>query len=182
MRKFAFQAAAVLALVSSSQIMAAQTQAAEAGAKQCLTRPELRGMVAYFLPTVLQSTIDKCTQRLAADSYMLARAPQLVTTLEAGRAESWPMAKRAFIKIGGNDSKDTAKVFSSLPEEAIRPIVEAVISEKLGGAIKPENCGDINRIMTPLEPLPAGNMIDMVTEVMFVAARKDKSMPTCAEA
>ena len=51
MRKLAFQTAAVLALVSSAQLHAAQVQQAQS----CMTRPELRGLVAYFLPTVLQS-------------------------------------------------------------------------------------------------------------------------------
>jgi hypothetical protein len=179
MRTFAFHAAAVLALTASAQVAAAQTDAA---AKSCLTRPELRGMVAYFLPSVLQSTIDKCSQRLTPDSYLLGRAPLLATTLEATRSESWPMAKAAFIKIGGNDNKSTADLFAMLPEETIRPIVEAAITQKLGPSIKPESCKDIDRIMAPLEPLPPANLIDTVTEVMLVAARKDKSMPTCPEA
>jgi hypothetical protein len=178
MRKFAFQAAAALALVSSVQLQAAQTQALT---KPCLTRPELRGMVAYFLPTVLQSAIDKCTQRLAPDSYMLARAPQLLNTLEAGRSGSWPMAKAAFIKIGGDGDKGSSDMFSALPEEAVRPLIEAVINQKIGSTIKPESCGDIDRVMAPLEPLPATNLIDVLTEAMAIAGRSDKQLQVCRD-
>ena len=177
MRHLAFRTAAVLALVSAAQLQAAQAQD-----KSCVTRPELRGLVAYALPTVLQTTIDKCAPRLAPDSYLIARAPQLVSTLEAGRSAAWPQAKQAFVKIGGKGEKDTAGMFALLPEEAVRPLIEAVIEQKLVPSIKPESCPDIDRIMTPLEPLPASNLIDTMTEVLLVAARKDKSMPTCPDA
>jgi hypothetical protein len=177
MRKIAFQTTAVLALVASAQPLAAQTQAAA----PCLTRPELRGMVAYFLPTVLQSAIDTCATKLTPESYMLARAPKLLTTLEAGRSEAWPMAKAAFVKIGGNDDKGTANLFASLPEEAVRPLIEAVIADKLGSTIKPDSCGDIDRVMAPLEPLPAANLVDVLTEAMAIAGRNDKQMRVCRD-
>ncbi len=178
MRNFAFKAAAVLALVSSAQLQAAQAQVQ---AKPCMTRPELRGMVAYFLPTVLSSTIEKCAQRLAPDSYMLARAPQLLNTLEASRSQSWPMAKAAFMKIGGDGNKGTADIFAALPEDAVRPLIEAVIDQKIGSTIKPENCGDIDRVMAPLEPLPAANLIDVLTEAMAIAGRTDKQLQVCRD-
>jgi hypothetical protein len=177
MRKIAFRTAAALALVASTQPLAAQTQAAQ----PCLTRPELRGMVAYFLPTVLQSAIDTCTKKLSPESYMLARAPKLLTTLEAGRSEAWPMAKVAFVKIGGSDNKDVGGLFESLPEEAVRPLIEAVIAQKLGSTIKPESCGDIDRVMAPLEPLPASNLVDVLTEAMAIAGRNDKQLRVCQE-
>lgn len=177
MRKFAFQTAAVLALVASTQAAAAQTQEAA----PCLTRPELRGLVSYFLPTVLQSAITTCSQKLASDTYMLARAPQLLTSLEAGRPQSWPMAKAAFVKIGGGSDKSTADMFSKLPEEAVRPLIEAVIKEKIGSSIKPENCSDIDRVMAPLEPLPAANLIDVLTEAMAIAGRNDRQMRVCRD-
>jgi hypothetical protein len=176
MRKLAFQTAAVLALVASAQLQAAQTQA-----QTCLTRPELRGMVAYFLPTVLESTIETCSQRLTPDSYMLARAPRLLTTLEAGRSQAWPMAKAAFVKLGDDGKTSTAELFAALPEEAVRPLIEAVIIQKLGTTIKPDSCGDIDRVMAPLEPLPAANLIDVLTEAMAIAGRNDKQLRVCQE-
>jgi hypothetical protein len=176
MRKLAFQTAAVLALVASAQLQAAQTQA-----QTCLTRPELRGMVAYFLPTVLESAIDTCSQRLKPESYMMARAPQLLTTLESGRSQAWPMAKAAFVKIGDDGKKGTAELFAALPEEAVRPLIEAVITEKIGSSIKPDSCGDIDRVMAPLEPLPAANLIDVLTEAMAIAGRNDKQLRVCQD-
>ena len=178
MRKLAFQTAAVLALVSSAQLHAAQVQQAQS----CMTRPELRGLVAYFLPTVLQSAIDTCSQRLAPESYLVGRAPRLLGTLEAGRPEAWPMAKQAFVKMGGEGDKSSAELFASLPEAAVRPLIEAVIVQKIGSSIKPESCGDIDRVMAPLEPLPATNLVEVLTEAMAIAGRNDKQLRVCKEA
>ena len=177
MRKSAFQAAAVLALVASAQAQAAQTQQAET----CLTRPELRGMIAYFMPTVLQSAIDTCSPQLKPDSFLLGRAPKLVGSLEAGRAEAWPMAKQAITKIGNSRTKGSGDMLANLPEEAVGPMINAVIAQELSSEIKPESCGDINRVMTPLEPLPAANMIDLITEALALAGRSDKKMRLCVE-
>jgi hypothetical protein len=179
MRRFAFQAAAALALVSSGQLLAAQTQAAQAEA--CMTRPELRGMVAYFLPTVLQSTIDTCTSRLAPDSYLLGRAPRLVESLEVDRSEAWPMAKKAILKMGDDRNKGTTELLANLPEEAVGPLINAIITKELSSEIKPENCADINRVMAPLEPLPAANMVDLVIEALSLAGRSEKKMRVCKE-
>lgn len=173
-----FRAASLLALASTAQAQATQTQAEAA----CLTRGEVRGMVAYFLPSVLQSTIERCTQRLGPGSYLLDRAPRLVSVLESGRSEAWPMAKQAFVKLGGEGKKDAAALFDALPEEALRPIVEAAVNQKLTNSIKPESCGDIDRVMAPLEPLPAANLVDVLSEAVMLAGRKDKNMRVCPDA
>lgn len=174
MRKIAFRTAAVLALMSAGQL-----QAAQVAKTSCMTRGELRGMLTYFMPSVLDSTIAKCKDRLDADSYLIGQAPKLVDTLRAGQDAAWPDAKKAIAKIGGG-TNDTA-MLDVLPEAAMRPMMEAMAQEKLGSSIKPENCGDINRIMGTLEPLPAANMIEFMTETLAVVARKDSKMPVCAE-
>lgn len=174
MRKIVFRTAAVLALLSAGQL-----QAAQAAKASCMTRGELRGMLTYFMPSVLDSTIAKCKDRLEADSYLIGQAPKLVDTLRAGQEAAWPGAKKAIAKIGGATS-DTA-MLDILPEAAMRPLMEAMVEEKLGSSIKPENCSDINRIMGTLEPLPAANMIEFITETLAVVARKDTKMQICDE-
>lgn len=174
MRKIAFRTAAALAMMASGQ-----AQAAQAAKASCMTRVELRGMLAYFLPSVLDSTIAKCKDRLDVNSYLIGQAPKLVETLRAGQTAAWPDAKKAIAKIGGG-SVDTA-MLDVLPEPAMRPLMEAMATEKLGSSIKPESCVDINRIMGTLEPLPAPNMIEFMTETFAIVARKDTKMPVCTD-
>jgi len=174
MRKTAYKIAATLALLSAGQAQAAATD-------QCLTRPELRGMIAYVLPSVVNSAATRCSTGAATDSFFASRAPQLLAELEPARVAAFPMARQAFKKFGGDKDRSTMAIFDALPEEVFRPIVEAVVTEKIGGSIKPESCGDIDRIMKTIAPLPSANVTDLLTEVVMVAARNDRKMRTCAE-
>lgn len=170
MRKSLFQVAGVLALLSAGEAQAAK-------AKQCLTRAEVHGMVGYFLPTVLDTAIKNCGAQLPASSFLLARAPRVVGELTPGRAAAWPMARQAFAKFAGNDGDELA----NMPDDIVQPVVDEALAGIVGQEIKAKNCKDIDRIMAPLSPLPAANMVDLIAEIFMVAARNDKEMPTCRD-
>lgn len=172
MRAIGYRIAGILALASAAQVQAAQT-----ADKMCISRSEMRGLVSYVLPSLLDSTIDKCRSQLDGKSYLIDRAPRLLDTLRSGQSAAWPDAKKGIAKIGGKTT-DTA-MLDVLPEAVTRPLVEAMIAEKFSSEIKPESCGDINRIMGTLEPLPASNMVDLLTETIAIVARKDNKMPAC---
>ena len=38
---------------------------------------------------------------------------------------------------------------------------------------------DVERLLAPLGPLPAANMVELMTELFVVALRNDKDLPTC---
>lgn len=173
MRSATFRAAAIVALVSSAQAQAAATKAAS----DCLSPEEVHAMVAYFLPSALDATISTCNTHLPADSFLRSKGPALVQTLSGGKDAAWPMAKSAFGKFGGNGKKD--KLIDGMDDAIVRPFIEAAVTSELAPAIKPTNCKDINRIAATLEPLPAGNMVDLVAEILAVAARGDRKMATC---
>lgn len=167
MRKSLFQAAAMLALLSSVEAQAA-------AAKQCMTRAEVHGMVGYFLPSVLDSTIQTCASQSGGESFLRTRGPQLVTELNLSREASWPMARAAFGKFAGSDA-DLEKV----PDELMKPIIDEAVSGEISKKITARNCADVERVLGPLAPLPASNLVDLMTELFVVAMRNDKQMPTC---
>jgi hypothetical protein len=168
MHKPLFQAAAMLALLASAEAQAAK-------AKQCMTRAEVHGMVGYFLPSVLDSTIQTCASQAGSDSFLRTRGPQLVTELNQSRDASWPMARAAFGKFADSDA-DLDKV----PDELIKPIIDEAVSGEISKKITARNCADVERVLGPLAPLPAPNMVDLMTELFVVAMRNDKEMPTCS--
>ena len=176
MRAILTKSVAAIALLSAVQAQAADV------AQQCLTRDEIHGMIAFVLPSAITSVAEKCTPALPKDAFLLSRAPQLVSELEPARAASFPMAKSAFMKFGGSADADSMKMMSALPEEALRPLIEMVVAEKITGAIKPESCKDIDRVFATIAPLPGANMIDLVTEALMIAGRKDDKMRSCPEA
>lgn len=168
MRKPLFRAAAMLAIVASTGAQAATT-------KQCMTRDEVRGMVGYFLPSVLDTTIKTCAPNGSDNSFLRTRGPQLVTELGPNREASWPMARAAFGKFAGSEA-DMAK----LPDELIKPLIDEAINGEISKKITARNCADVERVLAPLAPLPSGNMVDLITELFVVAMRNDKQMPTCS--
>lgn len=176
MRSLVFRTAGILALAASAQVQAAQVQ----NAATCLQPAEMRGLVAYFLPTVLDSTIKTCSAHLHADAFLRTKAPQLVTTLSADKDAAWPMAKAAFIKISGSDKSDST--MEKMPEEVLRPFIEAAIATEVAPSIKAKDCKDVDRIAATLEPLPPANLVMLVTEILNVAARGDRKMASCPAA
>ena len=175
----AFIAAATLALLSAAQLQATQTAKA-ARVAPCMTRPEVEGMVAYVLPAVLDSTIAKCRPELPASAYLIARAPRLSSDLAAGRESAWPMARQAFGKFGGG-GKDS-RMMAQMPDELLRPLISFALESELSPSIKPENCKDIDRVAAVLEPLPAANVVSLITELMVLGGRNDGKLNVCASA
>lgn len=168
MRSSLFRAAAVLSLLATGTAQAAQTP-------QCMTRAEMHGMVGYFLPSVLDTTIKTCANQVSSGAFLKMRAPALVSELNQKRDQSWPMARKAFGKFAGS-----AQEMEKLPDDLMKPIIDETIASQLGSKITPSNCQDIERVMAPMAPLPGTNVVDLVTEIFMVALRKDKKLPTCS--
>ena len=85
--------AATAALAALIPVQAAQAQAQTA--RSCISREEMRGLVAYLLPTLLDSTISTCKAHLPGDSYLIARAPTLLSRLNEGKDKAWPRPRQA---------------------------------------------------------------------------------------
>ena len=171
--------AATAALAALIPVQAAQAQAQTA--RSCISREEMRGLVAYLLPTLLDSTISTCKEHLPGDSYLIARAPTLLSRLNEGKDKAWPQAKAGFMKFGGTRASET-KLLNAMPDEVIRPFIEAALTAELAPKVKGENCADIDRLTATLEPLPAANVVDMFAEILNLVAREDKKLSSCPAA
>ena len=173
MTRIAFRFAAALALLSTGSLEAAQTASAS-----CMNRDEVRGLVGYMLPSVVSIVVVRCKPGLPAGSYLSTRGPQLIDSLEQGRAAAWPMAKQAFGKIAGADPQ-AAKMLDAMPESMLRPVLEDKMADTLTSSIKAKDCKDIDRVVATLAPLPSANLVDFVTEVMILGGRGKKDLNVC---
>ena len=106
MTRTAFRLAAALALLSTSQLQAA----APAPARPCLTPAELRAMVSYAIPSVLDSVIGRCRPVLPADASLLKHGVELVREFDSGRVAAFPLARRGFAKFSDKSAKNTALI------------------------------------------------------------------------
>ena len=173
MTRIAYRIAATLALAAIGQMAQA------AATKPCMTPVELHGMVAYILPSAMDSVVQRCRPTLAPGASLLTRGPQLVSELEAGQSAAFPMARRAFAKFSDKGDQKATAVMLALPEVSLKPIIEMALSQELTSSIKVKDCPDIDRVFGTLQPLPASNFVDFFTEVITIGLRNDKDMTVC---
>lgn len=176
MTRTAFRLAASLALLSTSQLQAAPS----ATPRPCMTPAELRGTVAYVMPLVMTTLIERCKPALPARVSLLTHGAQLVSAFEAGRSANFPLARKAFAKFSDAGDKNSAAIMLVMPEAVLRPLLDEMIAKDLTESIKVRDCPDIDRVFATLEPLPASNVIDLITQVVTIATRNDKKMSVCA--
>ena len=161
-------------------VAAAPLQAVAPPAKPCVSQPELRGMVAYMLPSLARSVVTRCQASLPADASLLTRGPQVAAALDNGRLAAYPMARRGFVKFSDEGNAFVTGLMLRMPEAQMRPIMEATVQQQLMGSFKVKDCADIDRVFATLQPLPADNFVDLVTQVLVVAGRDEKNFSVCA--
>lgn len=163
----------------------AQGQIAHA-ADTCLTEAEVGGLVGYALPSVINGTMKACKPHLSANGFFATRGATFAGQYAARKDANWPIAKNAFLKLGSTKDASMNNTLKALPDAALQPFVEAMVSELVGGEIKPGQCTAIERGVRILSPLPAENTAELITFVVVLADKpkngKPASLPICKAA
>jgi len=168
MKRMAVGAAAVVALVGSTS--------AQAATKTCITPAEMNGLVAYFLPQVIDRVVETCASHLPPTSYLRTGLGARAVELRQQADAAWPLARSGFVKIGsGADEKDV----ENLSDEAFRSLVDDGFVETLGIDIKPDTCAEVNDISEALAPLSTAQTVHLIAVTLTAAARGDKQMASC---
>jgi hypothetical protein len=149
-------------------------QAAEPA--RCITPREMEGLISYFLPNVIDEVSGNCGAHLAPDSYLRAHLPQLASQLSQTKGAAWPVAKAAFLKMA---SPTDAQAMTGLPDEALRPMVDQVMTQKISIPVTAQVCGDVNDIAEALAPLSAEQSVHLLAVIFTAAARKDNKLQSC---
>jgi hypothetical protein len=136
----------------------------------CLSEHEVTSLVTYALPVVMDSAIKTCRPQLAPGGYFATQGAALVQRYAAHKSMAWPEAKRALLKIGGNDDKMKDMV-ASLSDEALQPFAEGLVAQLVTKGIKPKQCIAIERATRLLSPLPPENTAELLTFVIVLAER-----------
>lgn len=162
-------------------------QAAQAAtASKCLAEDEVTALVGYALPSVIDGTMKSCRPHLSANGFFATRGTEFTGRYAARKDANWPKAKVAFLKLGGGKDEKMAGMLGNLPDESVKPFVEAMVSEMVSGEIKPDQCSAIERGVRLLSPLPPENTAELVTFVLVLADKpkpgKTSSFPICKPA
>ncbi|WP_237488976.1 hypothetical protein [Tsuneonella aeria] len=155
---------------------------AMAQAKPCLTEREVAQIAIYSVPAAVEGVRAKCANRLSSNGFLATRGNAFAARYAALQAETWPTAKAGVLRVIGSQatgaqSTGPAAMFAALPDESVRPLVDAIIAQKIGESIKPAECANVERgmqIASALAPRDSGAMIAFV-----LAMIKPRNLAMC---
>lgn len=166
--------AAAVALLAMGQSQVAMAQ-------ECIEQQDLSDAVVYAMPLLTDAFMSKCDGELAADGFMLTQGEEFAAPYRAQQDRNWPAASRLLAKFAAGDDEaqgnnEMAAMLGSLPEEAVRPFVDAIIVQKVSEEIKLADCGKIERGVALLAPLPPENTGGLAAFLFDMAGVKNPSM------
>jgi hypothetical protein len=159
-RALAAVAAATLAL----QPVAASAQQA------CVTEAEVGAVAIYSVPSLLQAVRLKCGNELSANGYIARRGDALAGRYAALQTRVWPRAKSGMLKVlggrsGNAQSRQLLSTVGTLPDTAVRPLVDAWIAQEASAKIPARNCRRLEWVieaMAPIDPEAAGGVLGAI--------------------
>lgn len=168
MKKLAVLAAlAALALPTGAQ-------AAKIGSGAQLSPQEAQAAVRYALPHLLSGVRATCAPSLPAAGFLATQGNALQARFAQGSEAAWPAARQALMQLGREEKADMAKMFGQMPDSALKPFVDAMISSMVASELKPAQCPDIERGLELLAPLPPENIAGLAGFIFEMVERKDR--------
>ena len=134
----------------------------------------VQSAVRYSLPHLLSGVRASCSSKLSANGYLATQGDALLARFSQGSEAAWPAAKSALMQLGAKEEKGMGAMLGQMPDSALKPFVDATISTMVATKLKPENCGDVERGLELLAPLPPENIAGLVGFVIEMAERDDK--------
>jgi hypothetical protein len=144
------------------------TQAVAQKASECLSPVEAQSLLVVALPDIVSAISDKCKTVVGPKAYLTRSGADLVARYRASGTESWPAARKAISKMVGAE----AKLLEALPDEAMRGFFSAGVTAAVAGDIKPDTCGDIDRGISALAPLPPENIASLIGLILEMESRR----------
>lgn len=157
-------AGVALGLIALSQPYAAFGQ-------ECVPQEDLSDGIVYAMPLIVQAVEGRCSKTLSADGYLAMQGHRLKDKFAAHQNDAWPGALRLINHFAGSEEPGITELVQALPEDAVRPFVDAIVVEKIGAEIKPKDCSRIERGLKLLEPLPP----TATAELIAILASMEKS-------
>lgn len=177
-------------IIAPALALAALTSATAAQAQQraCIAPADMTDAIIYAMPVAYDAAQTTCADRFATDGFMAREGDAWVATFREGQDKAWPGALRVIKTFMADDAAakgtggdDISAMISAMPDDALRPFVEAMVGQMIAKEIKPESCGMIERAVELLSPLPGENIGGLVAFVLSLD-NKGKQPPVCGAA
>ena len=148
--------------------------------RSCLTEQEVSAIAIYSVPSLVQAVRQRCAGELTSSGYISRRGDTLTARYAVLQPAVWPSAKSGLFKLFAGKTGDGAGSLDSiatLPDEAVRPLVDALIVQETAPKIALKNCTRLERVievMAPIDPEVAGTLIGLL-----VGFADPEQMPVC---
>jgi len=164
-------------------LAAATTVGAQAADAQtsCLSESEIAALTIDVMPQLVSATETGCKSQLAQDGFLATEGTAMAQRYAARADEVWPQAKSAFLKFSGGSKGKDADAFRQLPDSALRPLFDGIITQEIAKEIHPKSCHDIERlakVLSRLDPDTTGALVSVIASL----AIGDKEKPKVCEA
>ena len=138
-----------------------------AAQQACVAEDEVKAMAIYAVPSMVRSVQLTCGAQLSQNGWLARDSGALSQRYAAMQGRVWPKAKAALLKMVNGPGVDaraaqTLATVANLPDQNIRPLVDALIVQEVSAKIPVAECGKIERIreaIAPIEPDVAGSLI-----------------------
>jgi hypothetical protein len=164
----------VLAMATSTGAQAADIQA------NCISEEEIAAIVIYVMPPMIAAAQTSCKTRLASDGFIATSGTAMAQRYSERADAVWPLAKSAFVKFGGGSKDKDMRELVKLPDATMRPLIDAMLQQKVAEEIQPKSCHDIERlakVVNQIEPDTTGALIGVIAAM----AIGDKDKPKVCE-
>ncbi len=152
-----------LKLLPGTLLIAAVSLSAPASAQIDQLDPQaIEAATVYALPIAFDGFRKTCADRLAPDGFVAINENRLEAKFSAGAADAWPEAKAVLIEMAAKEGDGADAFLRDLPDEALKPFVDGVFQSIIAGEIKPQQCGDIERGLELLDPMPVENIAGLL--------------------
>ncbi len=151
--------------------MIAAVQPALAATPPCITQHEAAALFQVALPSVITGVSDKCRAALPSGAFLDSGSKAMVDRFRPASETAWVVAKPAISKMGGQE----AKFLTSLPDDALKPLLSSIISSTLNEKITSEQCPVLNRLIESMAPLSSENVSTMLIALVELADGKQNS-------
>lgn len=161
--------------------LAALAQPQLAAAQSCISDEEVSAAAIYAVPPLIAGVRAKCRPVLADDGFLATNGDALSARYAALAPQNWPIARDALLKLAGTSSaneRQIADTLRQLPDDAVRPMVDALIVEKLAEDIRPESCERIERGISLLEPLEPAETGAIAAFILLMV--RPEGLPLCS--
>lgn len=169
-----------LAALAGAFALAAQPAVASAQSAACVTEAEVSAIGIYSVPGMVRSLRTRCGGELSADGYLATQGDSLIERYAALQSGVWPTARSGLMKVLASKAGGQLAALDAIgnvPDESIRPLVDALIVQELALNVAPGDCWKIERVveaLAPIDPEVAGTLLGTLVGVL-----QPEQLPMC---